>query len=207
MSSHGVLTLQIITRNFPNPGDATRTIEDRRFPTGRVNVFIPEIERRKKDIDLVEPAHLLLPMALDCLKDRDSERLSADELCGRLASLKREPRYIHSVEQTRGHIQKLQQEVDMKSRELERERANHQQSIQEKDELLLDRMQVLEQLVSSRDNVRRRDETIRKLRADMDIMERELQKASTYKEYDMVCCLCFMGGHGGQGRRFFSYNG
>ena len=51
---HGVLTLQIITRNFPNPGDATTIIEDRRFPTGRVSVFIPESERRKKDIDLVD---------------------------------------------------------------------------------------------------------------------------------------------------------
>ena len=86
--SHGVLTLQIITRNFPNPDDSTTIIEDTRYPTGRVSVFIPERERRKKDIDLVEPSH----PTLACLEDRDTGRPSADKLCGRLASLKGEPR-------------------------------------------------------------------------------------------------------------------
>ena len=121
--SHGVLTLQIITKNFPNPGDATTILEDRRFPTGQAFVPIPEVERRKKDIDLIEPSHPLLPTALVCLKDRDAARPSADELCGRLASLKREPRYTHSVEQTRGHIQGLQEEMVLKDGELERARA------------------------------------------------------------------------------------
>ena len=122
--SHGVLVLQIITRNFPNPGEATRCVEDPRFPTGRVSIHCPEAERRKKDIDLTEPFH---PLALHCLKDRDTERPSADELCGRLASLKREPRYTHSVEQTRGHVQRLQDLINTRD-ELESERAEHQRS-------------------------------------------------------------------------------
>ena len=104
--SHGVLTLQIITRNFPNPGDATRYTDDPRFPT----IHYPETERRKKDIDLIEPSHPLLPIALDCLENRDTERPSADQLCRRLASLKREPRYTHSVEQTSRYVQSLQKE-------------------------------------------------------------------------------------------------
>ena len=120
--SHGALVVQIITRNFPNPGDATRYVDDPRFPTGRVSVHYPETERRKKDIDLIEPSHPLRPIALHCLKDRDTERSSADELCGRLASLKREPRYTHSVEQTRGHVQRLQDE-------LEREKAEHHEQL------------------------------------------------------------------------------
>ena len=119
--SCGVLALQIITRNFPNPGDATRYVDDPRFPTGRVSIHYPETERRKKDIDLIEPSPLRL-IALHCLKDRDTERPSADELCGRLASLKREPRYTHSVEQIRGHVQRIQDE-------LERERAEHHEQL------------------------------------------------------------------------------
>ena len=110
-------------KNFPNPGDATTILEDRRFPTGQAFVPIPEVERRKKDIDLIEPSHPFLPTALVSLNDRDAERLSADELCGRLASLKREPRYTHSVEQTWGHIQGLQEEMVLKDDELERARA------------------------------------------------------------------------------------
>ena len=115
--SHGVLALQIITRNFPDPGDASKYVADPRYPTGRVSIHFPEAERRKKDIDMIEPSHPLRPIALHCLKDMDTERPSADELCGRLASLKREPRYTHSVEQTRGHIQRLQEEIERKDEE------------------------------------------------------------------------------------------
>jgi serine/threonine protein kinase len=117
--SHGVLTLQIITRNFPNPGDASRYVEDPRYPAGRVLVQFLEGERRKKDIDLIKPSHPLLLIALHCLKDRNTERPSADELCRQLALLKRETPYTHSVEQTRGRIQRLQEEVNMKDSELQ----------------------------------------------------------------------------------------
>ena len=41
----------------------------------------------------------LLPVALDCLKDRDRERPSAQELCNRLAALKDTPQYGESVQQ------------------------------------------------------------------------------------------------------------
>ena len=70
--SHGVLALQIITRNFPDPEEATRYVEDHRFPTGRVSIHCPEAERRKKDIDLIEPSHPLLPIALHCLGHRET---------------------------------------------------------------------------------------------------------------------------------------
>ena len=112
--SHGVLTIQIATRQFPNPTDATTTIRDPRYPTGIIHVPVPESDRRKKDIDLVEPDHPLLPLALHCLKDSDTDRPSADELCGRLATLKCEPQYTHSVEQSREQntsLQTLQQEI------------------------------------------------------------------------------------------------
>ena len=112
--SHGVLTIQIVTRQFPNPEDAQVTIQDARYPTGRVVVFVPESERRKKDINLVDPNHPLLSLALHCLNDRDTERPSADELCGRLATLKGEQMYTRSVEQSREQsvsVQTLQQQI------------------------------------------------------------------------------------------------
>ena len=165
--SHGVLSLQIITRNFPNPGDASKYVEvqDPRFPSGRVLVQFLETERRKKDIDLIEPSHPLRPIALHCLKDRDTERPSADELCGRLASLKREPRYTHSVEQTRGHIQRLQEdieskeeenrvhiqrlqeEIERKDGELERERAEHRTANEEKERLHQEQLREKEEII------------------------------------------------------------
>ena len=127
--SHGVLTIQIVTRKFPNPGDATVTIRDARFPTGRVVVFVPESDRRKKDIDLADPNHPLLPLALHCLKDDDMERPSADELCGRLATLKLDRLYTHSVEESREQslsLQTLRQKLQEKDDELAAARSNHE---------------------------------------------------------------------------------
>ena len=70
--SHGVLTIQITTRKFPNPTNPTTTIEDARFPTGVIHVPVPENDRRKGDISLVDPDHPLLPLALRCLQDKST---------------------------------------------------------------------------------------------------------------------------------------
>ena len=100
--SLGVLCVQILTRQFPDPGDRFQIMEinDPRILSGRVKVDIPEIERRRSHIDVVDPAHPLLPVALDCLKDRDRERPSCHELCGHMSTLKASPKYIESVQQS-----------------------------------------------------------------------------------------------------------
>ena len=116
--SYGVLTVQMATQKFPNPGDATTFLQDSRFPTGRVIILIPEIERRKKDIDLIDPDHPLRPVALHCLKDIETERPSADDLCEQLTSLKRERRYTYSMEQFRNQtasVQRLELELQRKT--------------------------------------------------------------------------------------------
>ena len=93
--SFGVLGVQTIIRQFPDPSVRFRTIDitDPRIPSGTVYVPVPEVERRRSHTDLVDTAHPLLPVALDCLKDRDGERPSAQELCNRLAALKDTPQY------------------------------------------------------------------------------------------------------------------
>ena len=190
--SHGVLTLQIITRNFPDPGDASKYVADSRYPTGRALVQFPETERRKKDIDLIEPSHPLRPIALHCLKDRDTERPSADELCGRLASLKREPRYTHSVEQTRGHVQRLQEEIEMKDGELERERAEHRRvnkHLQREHELTV---QVYKE---KEEEIRRLKEKVKELQLKRQTSKKEDQSANELvrnmdgvNDHTLSCC-------------------
>ena len=99
--SFGVLGVQIIIRQFPDPSVRFRTIDiiDPRIPNGTVDVPVPEVERRRSHIDLVDPAHPLLPAVLDCLKDRDRERPSAQELCNHLAALKDTTQYGESMQQ------------------------------------------------------------------------------------------------------------
>ena len=91
--SFGVLLVQIMTRQFPDPGDRFQVMEisDPRIPNGRVQVEVSEVDRRQSHIDLIDPAHPLLPVALNCLKDREEERPSTRELCHQVAELKSSP--------------------------------------------------------------------------------------------------------------------
>ena len=119
--SFGVLTIQVLSRQFPDPGLRFRSIEiqDARIPMGRVDVPIPEAERRYPHISLIDPNHPLLPTALQCLKDDDRERPSAHEICRCLAELKKNLKYTESLAQ---HIS-----PDYQRRICELEQQNEQQ--------------------------------------------------------------------------------
>ena len=147
--SLGVLCVQIMTRELPDPGDRVTEVEDSRYPTGTIEVRVPEIERRQFHIDLIDPAHPLLPVALDCLKDTERERPSCHELCGRMSTLKASSMYTEGIEhqvntkptqsansesreiQRSKQIQDLQQQLHTKDDQLqEKEQENQQQQQQ-----------------------------------------------------------------------------
>ena len=130
--SFGVLGVQTIIRQFPDPSVRFRTIDisDPRIPSGTVDVPVPEVERRRSHIDLVDPAQPLLPVALDCLKDRDRERPSAQDLCNRLAALKDTPQCGDSVQQ--GQRAKTDGER-VRIRELQAGAQERRRQLQEKD--------------------------------------------------------------------------
>ena len=170
--SHGVLTVQIVTRNFPNPTDAMRIIEDSSFPTGQVATFIPEIERRKKDIDLIDFDHPLRPVALHCLKDRETERPSAGDLCERLASLKRERRYTHSVEQSRNltvSVQRLELEL--------RQKAEYQNVANEKEQYQLQYQESMDTKEQYQDELEQSQFQLQLYEAERDLLQLELQES------------------------------
>ena len=143
--SFGVLDIQILTRQFPNPSPHCKIMEidDPRFPTGQVKVPVPEVERRRSHIDLVDPAHPLLPVALDCLKDRDRGRPSAQELGNRLAALKDTPQYGESVQQGQRAATDGER---LRIRELQAEAQERQRQLQEKDRTIATRERQLRQL-------------------------------------------------------------
>ena len=100
--SYGVIIIQTLTRQFPKPGDRMQGVEISHpgLPRGTVMVRIPEIDRRHNHISQIDPNNTLLPIALDCLKDRDVERPSAQQLCERVAVLKKNYAYAESVRAT-----------------------------------------------------------------------------------------------------------
>ena len=118
--SLGVLGVQIMSRQFPDPGDRFKVVAivDPRFPSGRAKVDIPEIERRQPHISLINLHHPLLPVALDCLNNNDRERPSCHELCGRVSTLKASPVYTESLQRSRVRTEPAQSDQANREREL-----------------------------------------------------------------------------------------
>ena len=128
--SFGVIIVQTSTRQFPKPGNRRQEVEINHpgLPRGTVEVRLAEVDRRQNHISQVDPNHPLLPIALDCLKDKDSERPSAQQLCERVASLKERSEYNDSVAAAQQERQQPQQrEIEEKERQLGQLREQLQQ--------------------------------------------------------------------------------
>ena len=152
--SFGVLDIQIVTQQFPNPGPRSKKVKDSRSPTGRIDMPVLEIERRKSHISLINPTHPLLPIATDCLSFNEEDRPSAQELCYCLAAVKKAPQYGDSVQQAqerRGLPQNTTgiENREMQIRELQQEKEMQDEQIRE----LQQRLQITDDEVRQKDLV------------------------------------------------------
>ena len=138
--SEGVIMIQVCTRLWPEPGPRTKTVQDSRSPTGRMQMPVLEPERRKNHIDVIDPDHGLLPIAVDCLYYQENERPSSEELCQRLAGLKETSKYRESVDQIEkipNDIAELQRQLrEMQVREASTVQQIRDQNQQIQDEIL-----------------------------------------------------------------------
>ena len=138
----GVLMVQIITRKFPDPGPSINRMRDEKYPTGWTNAPVPELTRRDNHLRLVTTTHPMYSLAVDCLKDSDTERPSAQQICHCLSALKETPQYRQSLEAGEGGerdgdiqerdqlIQQLRQENEEREGEI-RESRRENQSLQD----------------------------------------------------------------------------
>ena len=154
--SSGVVALQIITRNFPNPSPSMTRHDDTKSPTGFSVVFVPEVERRKNDINLINPKHPMLPVALGCLNDKEQDRPSARQLCCQLVTLKEAPEYTESMQQK-----------------------SPQERVQEQEQQIQEQEQQIQELQKQIDNERQQNQeqhcAVQQLQNDITVKERELQ--------------------------------
>ena len=153
--SFGVIIIQILTRQFPNPGDRLERVKLNHpgLRKGSVLVEVPEIDRRQNHISQVDPNHSFLPIALDCLKDEGSERPSAHQLCERVADLKGMPKYIDSA--------RTMQDKDEVIRSQAIRITENEHTISSKDEEI---QQLRQQLQQERDHVSRERQLNQQLR-------------------------------------------
>ena len=121
--SFGVLLVQIMTRKFPKPShrDLIENFPDPQNPTVLIKVKIPvsELKRREAHINLIEPTHTLLPIALECLKDEAEERPSSQQLCQSLDALKRTVKYEESQQQDASKLVYKQAQKQLKAKDQE----------------------------------------------------------------------------------------
>ena len=104
--SVGVLVVQIITCCFPNPSDPHKRERNPKYKLP-ILVSVPELERRKNDLLGVFKTHPLRPIALECLKDEETERPTAANLCQQLVRLRSTPEFADS------QLQYTQQVVEL----------------------------------------------------------------------------------------------
>ena len=133
--SFGVIIIQVLSYQFPKPGNRMTTV-DINNPGLTVMVRIPEIDRRQNHISLIDQSNILLPIALDCLKDKDVERPSAQQLCERIAALKEVDAYAESVRDvqtsiTQTEMQEQLQYLKKEIQHLQESQAREQQSLRE----------------------------------------------------------------------------
>ena len=114
--SFGVLVIQILTRKFPNPSDRFCTPRDLQCDE-EIRIVVPETQRRLAHLQLISDTHPLKPLALQCLKNKDRERPSAQQLSERMSELKLAPQYTESLgteetEMMRRQMDELQQQIE-----------------------------------------------------------------------------------------------
>ena len=160
--SLGVLLVQIMTRQFPDPGPRFQMVDlpgDSRFVEGTLRVMVPETQRRSGLLQLISSTHPLKAIAVNCLKGKERERPSAQQLSNTLSELKGCPQYAESMQQTQsgegngqevGSLRRQVQDLQQRDQEQRQEneqllQENHQQQ-QEIEQLHLQQQQSMAQV-------------------------------------------------------------
>ena len=135
--SLGVLLVQIMTRQFPDPGPRFQVLDipdDPRFPEGTARVAVPETQRRCAHLKLISSTHPLKAIAVNCLKGKEREQPSAQQLSNTLSELKGGPQYAESMQQTQSgegngqEVGSLRRQVrDLQQRDQEQRQAMQEQ--------------------------------------------------------------------------------
>ena len=187
--SFGVLVIQIITRRFPNPVPRIRKIIDPDDPRHGLQEVVPETERRKSHIDLINHTHPLLPIASNCLSDNEESRPAAQVLCHSLAALKKSSKYVESVknaEEKSGLAHGTAELVDRDERERQWGIQATERELQELNQQLAASRQKVAQLEQ---NLQKRDKMIQELQEinPHSQLEQDLQQKKKLKLSWKLC--------------------
>ena len=177
--SFGVIIIQILSQQFPEPSNRKKKVSISNHPDlpsdTVADVPVPEVERRQNHICTIDPNHTLLQVALDCLKDRDVERPSAQQLCERVAAMKQDVQYRESL-----GIRSTPEEEDgsdERDRELRLLRRQHSEQVQQLQQIIQSQTSCLEEkdqpIMEKEQKLQQNKVTIADLRQQTDLLEME----------------------------------
>ena len=198
--SFGVIIIQIVTQQFPKPENRLQEVELNHpgLPPGKVLVQAPEVNRRQNHISQIPSNHSLLPITLDCLKDRDNERPSAHQLCEKVVGLKETPEYIDSIravqdkeevirslliqmEKNKHTLSSKEEENQQLRQQLQQERDQANRQLEERERQLNQQLRQLQQesdkqLEEIEQNLRQVNEQLRQLQQERDQANKQLEE-------------------------------
>ncbi len=91
--SLGVLSVQICTRKYPKPTPSFRRARMEDPERGELE-RVTEVLRRHSHLQLMGRSHPLLPLARNCLRDKETDRPSAQQLCKDIGSVINQQSYV-----------------------------------------------------------------------------------------------------------------
>ena len=175
----GVLCVQIMTRKIPNPSDRVTIVADPRAPTGKIEVPVPEIERRRSHINLITQEHPLLLVALACLQDEGEKRPLAQEICCHIAQMKTATLYKYSVQLSQAPASHSG-DREMQIRESRRQHSEQVQALQlqlqsKEEQLLAKDKQSLTHLQQKEQEIQQQQQQIQTLKSQLTATNDQLQ--------------------------------
>ena len=185
--SFGVLLVQIMTRHFPNPGPRFQAITVPNYTEGTIRMAVPETQRRSAHLKLITDTHPLKAIAISCLKGKERERPSAQQLSNMLSELKRAPQYTESLQQAqtgvggggvvdslRGQVRDLQQQNHTQQQEIEQQRGENEHLQTEHDRVIAQVQRLEQQLHGQRVLTEAKTREVQQLQSQVQEKEREL---------------------------------
>ena len=161
--SFGVLLVQIMTRQFPDPGPRFRQISIPNYPDGSIRMAVPETERRASHLKLIAATHPLKAIAIHCLKGKERERPTAQQLNDTLSEMKQASEYTESLQQSQTSVWG-EREVDSLRRQirnLQQQVRTHQEENEqlhtERDDLFAHVQQLRQQLRAKTTLIQQKD--------------------------------------------------
>ena len=184
--SFGVLALQVLTRKFPNPSPPRRKIDNRDYGMMPVEVAVPETERRRDHIELVDPVHPLMRTITLCLAYAEGERPEAQDLCTQTAHLKTSDQYLASMKEESDSMTTTKETLRNRAAIEEGELSRTNEELLSVELLKNDlQMQLVEkemEVLNAREDKRVAEETVEDLKRKLGVKEEELRVSEWTKK-------------------------